>query len=128
MLGEPVAEPETDDLKAICEKLEIINLQLARRKTARRKIIHWLFLSLCAVLVIIYGALIVLDSPYQSWDYSDPETAIVGTAFHAFEWLFVRAAPVILIGAAAGAFLTRKKRKTALLFNWGSDFKAPPVV
>ena len=89
LLGEPVAEPETDDLKAICEKLEIINLQLARRKTARRTIIHWLVLSLCAVLVIRSG--------------------VAGAAFHAFEWLFVRAAPVILIGAAAGAFLTRKK-------------------
>ncbi|MEE0676235.1 MAG: transcriptional regulator, partial [[Clostridium] leptum] len=43
------------------------------------------------------------------WNYSDPETAVAGAAFHAFEWLFVRAAPVILIGAAAGAFLTRKK-------------------
>ena len=109
LLGEPVAEPEADDLKAACEKLEIINLQLAQRKAARRKILHWLFISLCAVLVIIYGALIVLDSPYQSWDYSAPETAVAGAAFHAFEWLFVRAAPVILIGAAAGAFLTRKK-------------------
>ena len=49
LLGEPVAEPKADDLKAVCEKLEIINLQLARRKTARRKIIHWLFLSLCVV-------------------------------------------------------------------------------
>ena len=102
-------ETPVSDLKAVCEKLEIINLQLAQRKAARRKILHWLFISLCAVLVIIYGALIVLDSPYQSWDYSAPETAVAGAAFHAFEWLFVRAAPVILIGAAAGAFLTRKK-------------------
>ena len=42
-------------------------------------------------------------------DYSDPETAILGVAFHAFEWLFVRVAPVILIAALIGIFFTRKK-------------------
>ena len=100
---------EADDLKAVCEKLEIINLQLAQRKAARRKILHWLFLSLCVVLVVIFAILSAFESPYLGWNYRDPETAVAGAAFHAFEWLFVRAAPVILIGAAAGAFLTRKK-------------------
>lgn len=109
LLGEPVAEPEADDLKAVCEKLEIINLQLAQRKAARRKILHWLFLSLCVVLAVIFAILSAFESSYLGWNYSDPETAVAGAAFHAFEWLFVRAAPVILIGAAAGAFLTRKK-------------------
>ena len=109
LLGETVAEPEADSLKAISEKLEIINLQLAQRKTTRRKILHWLFITLCAVIVIIFAALVALNSPYQGWDYNDPETAVAGTAFHAFEWLFVRAAPVILIGTIAGIILTRKK-------------------
>ena len=109
LLGESVAEPKADDLKAVCEKLEIINLQLAQRKTARRKILHWLFLSLCVVLAVIFAILSAFESPYLGWNYRDPETAVAGAAFHAFEWLFVRAAPVILIGAAAGAFLTRKK-------------------
>ena len=40
LLGETVIETEIDTLKAISEKLEVINLQLARRKTMRRKIIH----------------------------------------------------------------------------------------
>ena len=31
LLGETVMEPMTDDLKAISEKLEVINLQLAKR-------------------------------------------------------------------------------------------------
>ena len=109
LLGETVTVPKADDLKAISEKLEIINLQLARRKAERQKLLHWLLISLCAVLVTIYAALIVLNSPYLGWDYSDPETAVVGVAFHALEWLFVRAAPIILIGAMAGIFLTRKK-------------------
>ena len=109
LLGETVTVPKADDLKAISEKLEIINLQLARRKAERQKLLHWLLISLCAVLVTIFAALIVLNSPYLGWDYSDPETAVVGVAFHALEWLFVRAAPIILIGAMAGIFLTQKK-------------------
>ena len=109
LLGEPVAEPEADDLKAVCEKLEIINLQLAQRKAARRKILHWLFISSCVVIVIISAVLITLNSPYLAWNYSDPETAVFGAASHAFEWLFVRLAPIILIGAIVGIFLTRKK-------------------
>ena len=108
LLGETVVEPEADDLKVISEKLEVINLQLAQRKTARRKMLHWLFISLCAVIVIIFAVLMVLNSPYLGWDYSDPETAVVGVAFHAFEWLFVRLAPIIFIGAVVGFFLTRK--------------------
>lgn len=109
LLGETVMESEVDDLKAISEKLEIINLQLAQRKTMRRKTLYWLLISLCAVIVLIFAVLIALNSPYLGWDYSDPETAVVGVAFHAFEWLFVRLAPVILIGAIVGIFLTRKK-------------------
>ena len=109
LLGETVAEAEADDLKAISEKLEVINLQLAQRKTARRKMLHWLFISLCAVIVIICAVLMAVSSPYLGWDYSDPETAVVGVAFHAFEWLFVRLAPIIFIGAVVGIFLTRKK-------------------
>ena len=109
LLGETGTEPEADDLKAISEKLEVINLQLAQRKTARRKMLHWLFITLCAVIVIIFAVLMVLNSPYLGWDYSDPETAVVGVAFHAFEWLFVRLAPIIFIGAIVGIFLTRKK-------------------
>ena len=109
LLGEPVAEPEADDLKAVCEKLEIINLQLAQRKAARRKMFHWLLISLCAFTATVSVVLIILNSPYLNWDYSDPETAVAGAAFHAFEWLFVRFAPMLLIGAILGIFLTRKK-------------------
>lgn len=109
LLGETVIETKVDDLKAISGKLEIINLQLAQRKTTRRKMLHWLLILLCAVIVTIFATLIVLNSPYLDWDYSDPETSVAGVAFHAFEWLFVRLAPIILIGAIIGIFLTRKK-------------------
>ena len=109
LLGETVIESKADDLKAISEKLEVINLQLAQRKAMRRKMLHWLLISLCAFIVTIYAVLIALNSPYLGWNFSDPETAVAGAVFHAFEWLFVRLAPIILIGAIVGIFLTRKK-------------------
>ena len=37
LLGEPVTAAKADDLKAVSEKLEIINLQLAQGKELRRK-------------------------------------------------------------------------------------------
>ena len=109
LLGETVIETEADTLKAISEKLEVINLQLAQRKNTRRKIIRWLLISLCAVIVVGFAALAILNSPYLGWDYSDPETAVLGTAFHSLEWLFIRVAPIIFLIAAVGIFLTRKK-------------------
>lgn len=109
LLGETVTEPKVDDLKALSEKLEIINLQLAQRKTTIRKMFHWLLISLCTVIEIIFAVLVVINSPYLSWDYSSPETAVIGVGFHVFEWLFIRVAPIVLILAIVGIFLTRKK-------------------
>lgn len=109
LLGETITEAAAEDLKAISQKLEVINLQLARRKVMQRKAIHGLFIILCVSVVIISAVLAVLESPYLGWDFSDPETAVMGTAVHAFEWLFVRLAPIIFIGAIVGIFLTRKK-------------------
>ena len=109
LLGENVIESKVDDLKVISEKLEIINLQLARRNTTKQKIIYWLLVSLCAAIIIISAVLVAVNSPYLGWDFSDPETAVFGAAFHVFEWLFIRLAPVIFVGAILGIFLTRKK-------------------
>ena len=109
LLGETVIETEVDNIKVISEKLEMINWQMAQRKNTRRKIIRWLLISLCAIIVMIFAALAILNSPYLGWDYSDPETAVLGVAFHSFEWLYVRAAPIIFIIAVIGIFLTRKK-------------------
>ena len=109
LLGENVSESKADDLKAISEKLEIINLQLLQRKNEKRKIAHWLLISFCLVIIIIFISLILLNSPYLNWNYSNPENAVLGVAFHSFEWLFIRIAPIILIGLIIGIFLTRKK-------------------
>lgn len=108
-LGENLSESKEDDLKIISEKLEIINLQLSQRKKEKRKIIHWTLISLCIIIIIMFLSLILLNSPYFNWDYSKPENAVLGVAFHSFEWLFVRIGPIILMGLLIGVFLTRKK-------------------
>ena len=108
LLGEKISEFKVDDLKAISEKLEIINLQLSQRKKNRRKIVHWMQISLCIVIIVIFITLILLNSPYLNWDYSNPEYAVLGVTFHSFEWLFIRIVPVIIIGLIIGIFLTRK--------------------
>ncbi len=109
LLGETVVETKPDAIKAIAEKLEVINLQLAQRKETRRKTLQWLCIALCTALVAAFAVLAFLNSPYQNWDYSDPELAIAGTAYHGFEWLFIRLAPFLLVGAGAGVFLLWKK-------------------
>lgn len=109
LLGETVIEAEVDTLKAISEKLEVINLQLAQIKRKRRKITYWSIISLCTIIVIVFSILFELESSYLGWDYSNHEIAVLGVAFHSFEWLFVRLAPIIFVGAIIGIILTHKK-------------------
>ena len=109
LLGETVEETEADTVKAFSEKLEIINRQSARRKAFRRTALHWSLIAFCVLIVAVFAALAVVNSPYLGWDYSAPETAVMGVAIHAFEWGFVRLAPFALIAALVGAFLTRKR-------------------
>lgn len=109
LLGESIPEPEADQLTAISEKLEVINLQLAQITCSRRKILHWLFIAFSAAVVAVLALLLLLNSPYQHWDYGDPETAVLGTIYHSFEWLFSRVWPFLLAGAVIGAVLTRKR-------------------
>ena len=109
LLGETVTESEADQVKALSEKLEIINLQFARRKAMRRSALHWLLIAVCLGILAVAAILVVVNSPYLGWDYSAPETAVMGVAIHAFEWAFVRLAPFILIAAIIGVCFTRKK-------------------
>ena len=84
-------------------------MQLAQRKISRKRILHLLLIILCVVIAAVFAVLYALESPYLGWDYRDPETAVLGVAFHSLEWLFVRTAPVVFIGTVMGIFLTRKK-------------------
>lgn len=111
LLGETVAASEPDDLKAIIEKLEVINLQLSRRKSARRQALLWMLIAICAAALLCLGVLVALGSAYQGWDWSDPETAVFGTAFHVFEWVSVRLAPIMFIGSAIGIVIVLVKKK-----------------
>lgn len=58
LLGETISESKVDDIKAISEKLEVINLQLSQRNISRRQTFHCLFILLCTVIVIILTILI----------------------------------------------------------------------
>lgn len=109
LLGETVVETEADALKAISEKLEVINLQLAQRKTSRRRVARGLLIAVCVGIAVAFAMLLLLKSPYLGWNYSDPETTVLGAVFHSLEWLFVRLAPIALAIAITGIFLLRKK-------------------
>ena len=114
LLGETVAEPTTDDLKTLSEKLEVINLQLAKRSTAKLKTIRYILISLCAVIVIIFIALAFMNSSYLDWNYKDLELAMAGTIMHGFEFLFVRIAPIVFLISVAGIVVTYKKRQISV--------------
>ncbi len=109
LLGENISQSKVDDLKAISEKLEIINLQLSQSKNAKRKIIHWILISLCVIIILIFISLILLNSLYLNWNYDNPQNAVLGVTFHSFEWIFVRVAPIIIIASVIGIIFTRKK-------------------
>ena len=110
LLGEPIAEPTIDDLKILSEKLEVINLQLAKRSLTKVKTIRWILISLCAVIAIIFIAFASMNSSYLDWNYNDPELAVAGTIMHGFEFLFVRLAPIAFLASVVGIVVTYKKR------------------
>lgn len=110
LLGEIVEQTEVNDLKVISEKLEIINLQLALSRNAKRKKLTVFFSLLAVAIIEVWMLLIIFGSPYLAWDYGDPEIAVVGVLLHAFEWFFVRLSPVALIGAIVGIYLIWKKK------------------
>ena len=59
--------------------------------------------------MIIFIILFLIESPYFNWDYNNPESLVLGVAFHSFEWIFVRVAPIIFILSTIGIILTTKK-------------------
>lgn len=109
LLGENISEQNKDSLKEIAEKLEVINLQLAQRKEQKRKIWHFIFISICIIIFLIFIYLLSLGNTYMEWDYNNPELAVLGVGIHAFVWGFIRISPFIFIGSIIGVFSTRKK-------------------
>ena len=111
LLGETVREEEADELTAISQKLEVINLQLAKEKERKRRNRHRFFLGMTSVTVLLALLLFFLGSPYLEWDLGDPETAVLATLFHSFEWAFVRLLPFLLIGSVTGIVLTGERKE-----------------
>ena len=110
LLGEEITEPAPDDLKTVSEKLEVINLRLARRSEARVKTVRWILISLCVMIILVFIALLIVNGSYLNWNYRDPELAVAGTFLHGFEFVFVRLAPFVLIAAVTGIVFTCKKK------------------
>lgn len=110
LLGETVTESMTDDLKVISKKLEVINLQLAKRNMGKIKTIRLILIALCAFIVLVFIALTIMQSSYVRWNYNNPELAVAGTILHGFEFVFVRLAPLAFIASVIGIAITYKKR------------------
>ena len=97
ILGENIEEKEKNDLKAISEKLEVINEQLSGHQKQKRKTIINILTITDICLILLFILLALLKSPYQNWDYSIPEWAVIGTLWHSFEWLYFKLAPLMII-------------------------------
>jgi putative transcriptional regulator len=97
ILGESIEEKETNDLKVISEKLEVINEQLSisQKQKRTRKIMVLLIIDIC--LIFFFVLLALSGSPYLTWDYGNPEWSVIGTLWHSIEWIFFRIAPLLII-------------------------------
>lgn len=109
LLGEAPSIPKADGLEALAAKLEVVNLQLARQNETRRKALRGVFAAVCATVLLVLACLAILNGSYLGWNLDDPETAVAAASLHAFEWVFVRVAPLVLAGTVAGLLLTRRR-------------------
>lgn len=112
LLGETITESSTDDLKAVSEKLEVINLQLAKTNAAKLKAVRWTLVLLAAFMLVIFVLLVITNGSYMNWDYSNPELAIAATFLHGFEFIFVRLAPIIFAALIFGIIITYRHSYT----------------
>lgn len=110
LLGENIVESKEDELKIISEKLEVINQQLYQKQELKKKRIIYLLIGFCISIIIIFIFLLFLNSPYLNWNYNDPESAVLGVAYHSFEWLFIRIAPILLITSIFGIILVKNNK------------------
>ena len=110
ILGESIEEKETNDLKVISEKLEVINEQLSisQKQKRKRKIMVLLIIDIC--LIFFFVLLALLGSPYLTWDYGNPEWSVIGTLWHSFEWIFFRIAPLLIIIITVIIFFIKREK------------------
>lgn len=111
LLGDTVQEEglNQENMKSISEKLEVINLQLAKRSERKIRTVRYVLMALCALIVVGFIVLMAIGGEYLNWNFNHPELAVAGTVLHGFEFLFVRIAPFVLIGSVVGIVLTYKR-------------------
>ena len=97
ILGESIEEKETNDIKIISEKLEIINEQLSISQKQKKKRNYILLIIADIFVILLFILLALLGSPYQSFDYSNSEWLVIGSLWHSFEWILFRIAPLVII-------------------------------
>lgn len=112
LLGETIQEDglKDGDWKRLSEKLEVINLQLAKRSRTRLRTIRCLLLAVCGIVIAGLVAFAAMNGEYLTWDFQNPEFAIAGTLLHGFEFLFVRTAPFLLAGSLIALLCAYRKR------------------
>ena len=53
----------------------------------------------------------MLGSPYQNWDYSNPEWSVIGTIWHSFEWVYLKVAPfMVVVITVIGVILVKRNK------------------
>ena len=109
ILGESIEKKETNDLKVISEKLEVINEQLSLSQNQKKKRATNLLIIIDIGLVLLFIILALLDKPYRTWDYNIIEWAILGTFWEAFEWIFMRLAPIAVIALTTIILIKKNK-------------------
>lgn len=108
LLEEDATVSQSDDLKTIAQKLEIINLQLAQRQIRRKKILQGFCIAMMMLILAILLILFILNGAYLNWNYHDPELAVAATILHGFEWVFVRIAPILVIVFVIFLYLVKR--------------------
>ena len=109
ILGENIEEKEQNDLKIISQKLEIINEQLSMSQEQKKKRTITFLIIIDISLILLFIILALLNKPYRTWDYNIIEWAILGTFWEAFEWVFFRLSPIMIIIITLILFFKRNK-------------------
>ena len=82
-------------------------------KNKSKKEIYLLILLIIAdvCLILLFILLALLGSPYQNWDYSNPEWAVIGTIWHSFEWVYFKVAPfIVVVITVIGVILVKRNK------------------
>ena len=109
LLGTNIEEKEADEIKSLSLKLESINLELARKKKQKETAISIVLIGIMGIATTLFVYLLLAHSPYQHFDYSDPEYAFIGISFHILEWVFIRVFPLLIIIPGILLYLIKRR-------------------